>query len=722
MKRIETVNREIDKFGPGKDGFRSAQPGVSEPTYLSAEWCNGIQESLARTIEAAGMVPGASLDQFTAALQQLFGVFMPDGDPAIVRNIGDKLTDFANVRDQGALGNGVNDDIEAVLRARSKSRFIHFPRRANKDTTYYLGWFSSDALRGATISTDRGVVLSFASNQYSLFKDLVFDSDIEVFFRDIGVRYYFPKTPSEFKKDSMPMVTPGTACIRTALNCSDDRQVSARSLGWPTGDVFTDEPVTRTGDTLAFAARASESFRGAFVDLGPYETVSAFFDNGVSRGSIGIILRGRGGYSTIYTAGGAGNYFTAQKVIGAPMTGNNATLSWSTLGQGIYQSYHAENSVWSVTRISRSRVIVKLNGKALTSPYLDAVGDVVEIGFVTFGKQAFSVSGLTVERRTDAIIGAQQLEELRVFGDSTAETFPGSWDQYLRQQIDGVAGLRLGQVRNFAVAGTTLEQAYASMQTNGFGSAYYVIVCAGTNNGQGQSELTGFKALVATVVDYILASGRRPVIVIPGMWYTQAQAGGKGQASGNYDKAAPYRMVLERIGFEKKCVVVKINEELPNPDPRYLTSSPATALLRDNIHQDVLGYQLYARAIAQAIVNDYCTMSGSVEALAAPDKFLNGATSIGDVRYVSEKNGMGCLLGTVGVTSDAGDTEVLEMPRWCCPTYDTNFDAQAFSANGATSLGVCYLYFNSATRRLAIRFAPAGTRVLILGSLTFKTL
>lgn len=57
MKRIQTVNREADKFGPGKDGFRSAVPGVSEPTYLSPDWCNGVQESLIGIQERAGLTP-----------------------------------------------------------------------------------------------------------------------------------------------------------------------------------------------------------------------------------------------------------------------------------------------------------------------------------------------------------------------------------------------------------------------------------------------------------------------------------------------------------------------------------------------------------------------------------------------------------------------------------------------------------------------------------------
>ena len=68
MKRIQTVNREKDKFGPGRDGFRSAIPGVTEATYLSADFVNGVQESLVRVIEAAELIPSDDHDQFVSAL------------------------------------------------------------------------------------------------------------------------------------------------------------------------------------------------------------------------------------------------------------------------------------------------------------------------------------------------------------------------------------------------------------------------------------------------------------------------------------------------------------------------------------------------------------------------------------------------------------------------------------------------------------------------------
>lgn len=72
MKRINTANRAEDLFGAGKDGFRQAQAGVSDATYLSALFCNHLQEAVVRTIEAAGLaLSDTDFDQFPNAIAKL---------------------------------------------------------------------------------------------------------------------------------------------------------------------------------------------------------------------------------------------------------------------------------------------------------------------------------------------------------------------------------------------------------------------------------------------------------------------------------------------------------------------------------------------------------------------------------------------------------------------------------------------------------------------------
>ena len=119
MKRIATANREIDKFGPGKDGFRVAVPGVSDPTYLSAQFLNAIQESIVRVIERSGLAPTEDYDQFFAAIIA--------------------LSETVNTRDSGAIRNGIADDAAAVALANTTAgkrplRFVGIHRIATPIT------------------------------------------------------------------------------------------------------------------------------------------------------------------------------------------------------------------------------------------------------------------------------------------------------------------------------------------------------------------------------------------------------------------------------------------------------------------------------------------------------------------------------------------------------------------------------------------------------------
>jgi hypothetical protein len=72
MKRIDGLDRALDLFGTGKDGFKAQVPGVALATQVNPAWFNGIQEAIVRTIEAAGLVLSASdYDQFTSAVDKI---------------------------------------------------------------------------------------------------------------------------------------------------------------------------------------------------------------------------------------------------------------------------------------------------------------------------------------------------------------------------------------------------------------------------------------------------------------------------------------------------------------------------------------------------------------------------------------------------------------------------------------------------------------------------
>lgn len=75
MRRIDTPNREVDLFGPGKDGFRNGNLALGvAPTEFNAEWVNAVQEELMSVVEAGGLVPdGGDYSQMVKAIRRMSG-------------------------------------------------------------------------------------------------------------------------------------------------------------------------------------------------------------------------------------------------------------------------------------------------------------------------------------------------------------------------------------------------------------------------------------------------------------------------------------------------------------------------------------------------------------------------------------------------------------------------------------------------------------------------
>lgn len=76
MRRINTLNKATDAFGPGKHGWKNGVPGTANrPTEGQAEWFNAVQEELAGVIEAAGLsLDAGDNQQLLSAIKELRGI------------------------------------------------------------------------------------------------------------------------------------------------------------------------------------------------------------------------------------------------------------------------------------------------------------------------------------------------------------------------------------------------------------------------------------------------------------------------------------------------------------------------------------------------------------------------------------------------------------------------------------------------------------------------
>lgn len=76
MDFIQTANKQVDKFGPGKHGFSAGNSSGGIPaTFVSQEWCDNVQQELINVIEGAGLTvnPASKTQLYQAILAMISG-------------------------------------------------------------------------------------------------------------------------------------------------------------------------------------------------------------------------------------------------------------------------------------------------------------------------------------------------------------------------------------------------------------------------------------------------------------------------------------------------------------------------------------------------------------------------------------------------------------------------------------------------------------------------
>lgn len=626
------------------------------------------------------------------------------------------ITSYANGAILGGLG---NDCRAAFLAAKAYSGHVHFPRLDGKPTVYYFAATSAGDFDAATtLSCDDGVSLSLPSaSPYPQYAASPALNDIPISFRDISISHHIVAQQPLNQKPLARPVQDLAARKQSSLDMTSSA-VSYRSVVWNTSDTFTAAVPSASTARSATLNYVAGSFTGAFVSIGLHETVSAMmpFLQG-SANVTGIIVRGALGFVAFYRQA---NSVGGSIVYGIKLTGSGETqTNLAYPGQGVYNSFEPDRSVWSVTRVSKDAYSVSLNGRPITSPLLAGLGDIYEVGFVgyaTASAGSFTVQDLIVEWRENGIHTESAPLNIAIFGDSTAADFQGCWARYLPQLLDCNYGIKLVSVTNNAVNGQALQDMWNTMQAVGLGNAYYVVLVGGTNDVQGLANLATSGGYLLDMINYVQAAGRQLIYVEPWMWYPAAQIGGAGQPSQNYDQAAAYRQYFKRLCLDNNCQYVETTRELPYPDPSYFGS--ARSMLRDDIHQDQAGYIMYAEMIARAVLGSYL-VSPPVEICGLdPAACLSaGVSAAGSGLLASVSRERNVQLGDY-VTTAAGvanGTVLLTLPRWLRPSKQLHMPA-TYSQGNINFVGGYYLIGTDGTIQA---WGSGASTTFFLSSISF---
>lgn len=585
----------------------------------------------------------------------------------------------------GCAGDGATDCVPFISNLTGSARTVHFSLVGNGPTTYFFGAFSAPAFDGLTFSADLGVTLSFAVDTYGLYANILFGNDISIFFRNLSIAYVFRKTPNIFQKAA---VAPARIVPRALipLDCTTS-VVKNLQVTYPGGDTFTAATGATPGGvrSVAYAANASNAV-GSFVDLGVGESIEFTFASATTFGTmpIGIMIRCVGGYIT-YTRPATTVGTALSGTIKPIGTAQSALQGLSYPGMGSYTSFEPDLAVFAVLRTAHDRAILMLNGSEVSTPEIitSAIGDITSVGIVALNPTiAFSTLGFTLRRAPPE---AAAILNISIFGDSNAASFPNSWMQLINESLDTRSGIKVGVIANNGVVGQTAAQCLATMQSVGFGSSFYVVVGIGANDIQGLTNPTAFQTTITAMASLISSSGRRGIFITPYMYYGQAQSGGTGQTSVNYDQGYFVRVIMPRLLAESGMAVIDPCRLLPNPAPS-LIGSGQDILVRDNIHYDRQVHQRITEEVSNSIMTDFFHRGRNWQVDISPYLTLAGTTIVGGT-FVAQMNEMGAvsIQGTLTFTTPptAGIT-IGTLPRYLWPTTGFNFGCEVFSGSTAS--------------------------------------
>lgn len=364
---------------------------------------------------------------------------------------------------------------------------------------------------------------------------------------------------------------------------------------------------------------------GGNTQLGCYplrpgdELVAAVNNTPDNAGEIAAGVIWSTGYAVLRGYPTAGTWSLSSKYAGQPATDFSVTPDG-----GATPGYSPLQNILSVRFISAIRFQILISGVVavdfqITSGYLMLGG----IGATTISTT--SSSNFTGwQKRKFTVANSPRSRVLGFVGDSLTDDLHGAWPWWCANALDGSLGIRVNGIENRAISGQTTQQQLANLTANPFVNASDVAVFLGTNDIQGANSLAGFKTSYKALIDLLLSQGRSVTLVIPPLWYTQAQSGGGGGASLRAQYGGDIRAAIGRFAADYGLQLADLSRVSGPINAAYLNSTFADPMLRDNVHQTsyfnkICGFEI-AKAFAASMcpvvrtVGDWVTLPGSLYA------------------------------------------------------------------------------------------------------------
>lgn len=530
--------------------------------------------------------------------------FLEESVEGVTEQLAEKAQPVSvSIVDYGGVGDGTTPVDAAFNNAKTK-KHVFFPQNSTKNAVYYFT--SKPNLDGIILSADEGVKLSFPDTNLYSFKSCKFSTPLMVISRDRDNTASL--LPNILSKYSYIMYNESEPTVKGVKSVADSEYI--KEVNYATGYTPTTHSIVsatdRTGYYKISDSSTNNKYKYQTLALAPeigyeYKMLYYFFKNETHvdfRIGVGLFTANTSKWSMI-TIDKSGNIYKNTLDGSFQEEVLNTTKNDGTLLS--YAMAEASALSLSVRVVSSMKAEVLLNGVLIGELN---VADATKIGFVMnhikgdwqgeyncyFGrtvkfKSKYTSIGLPIKA---AVFG-----DSRTFGEGASL----SWANHLKAILEGYRGINKVVVDNYSVSGEKTSQQLARMQSIDLTSYTHVLINLGTNDVQQGVTPDQFKADLEAMLQ--LATGKKVVVAIPGMWISR-NVTGVGFTSANYQKGEEYRQNIFFLQEQYGFVIADLQKS-----GGLIAKDNVSNILRDNLHENDFGQLVVAKCIAKAVVETY---------------------------------------------------------------------------------------------------------------------
>lgn len=614
--------------------------------------------------------------------------------PGVIRSVESVFRDTVNIKNYGAIDdyNGTSGTncfpaLQSILTEFPDYNVtIKFPN-VGTGKYFFSGELFAEDVSGLFLDVDEGVEIYFDGTYIPLIsKGVKVNREIKVRIIPLEYNFYLGRKTYGKPSDDLFKMTQSMGDVYKPDNINpSDGSMYLKRAQWPANSVVDDSQTT-TSTTVNYGASSSE-FNMALVDAKIGSEMQCYFDAGSYVGNVGVGVITTDGYSITFQNNSGGD-ITSGTISGVgSLVQTTKTPTFST------DAYRAIRSLLGIRIHSRRSYSLLING--IDYFKVDDTGsDILSAGFVV----GFA-SSPTITLASPTMIKNKKSSGVRplkicCLGDSTsdANVTPSAFD-FMKQQLAGAAGIQVTTLTNLAVSGETSGQQLERLRAIDMTWYDYLLCDVGVNDIQGNLGANGLNDNVSDIIDIGNAAGAVTIVGLPTMWYERSDAAPYdqlGQNTVNSNVGAQYRgSLIQTIASKGALLNMSTIQDLGVADPSLLGNETVDPVLMDNIHPTNFGRQLRGFGWAKSIIG-HCmpTSKDNSQSEIAPSSFMSGDAGSTERPFVSIKDGVATISGTISVATISDGYGVMRLPRGLRPTSDKTIICST-ALSGGVPAGSC---------------------------------